>query len=158
MVLRYYGFDITQSEVANNIITQGGGSEICLVFWLQEIGFNPYVLDMDIENIKYALRKGYPLIVFQSYSLTNDAPHGRVVVGYNNEKKVLIVHDPWSYAKKNYEMSYSLFTNLCNGFMGFDNGLCHSVLIAPIYKESLNKLDFGIPSELKLPPIETFIH
>jgi len=160
MVLGYYGFGITQGEVANNIITQGGGSEILLVSWINEIGFDPYVFDMNLENIKYSLRKGYPLIVFQSYSLTENAPHGRVVIGYDDKKKVLIVHDPWSYAKKDYEMSYSLFIDLCNKFSDSDNDLCHSILIAPFYKGkgALNELDFGIPSELKLPLIETFIH
>ena len=163
MVLQYYGMDITQAEVANNIINQGGGSEILLVFWINEIGFDPYVFDMNIENIKYALRKGYPLIVFQHSSLDSESNHARVIIGYNDKKKVLIVHDPNNYAKKNYEMSYSLFLNLCNDFndlnlIGVDYDLCHTLLIAPVYKGVLDKSNFGIPSELKLPPIETFIH
>ena len=162
MVLQYYGMDITQAEIANNIINQGGGSEILLVFWINKIGFDPFVFDMNIENIKYALRKGYPLMIFQRYSLDCELNHARVIVGYNDNKKVLIVHDPWSYGK-NHEMSYSLFLNLCNDFndlnlIGVDHDLCHIFLIAPLYKGILDISNFGIPSELKLPPIETFIH
>jgi len=158
--LGYYNFDITQNEIANNIMIQGGGSEICLVFWLEEVGFDSYGFDMEIENIKYSIKKGYPLIVFQDYSLTKDVFHSRVIIGYNDNKKVLIVHDPWGYDKKNYEISYSLFIDLCKGFSGSGNNLCHTVLITPLYKKSRNLIDpgFGTSSEIKIPPAEEFIH
>jgi hypothetical protein len=160
MILGYYNFDITQNEIANNIMIQGGGSEICLVFWLEEVGFDSYGFDMEIENIKYSIKKGYPLIVFQDYSLTKDVFHSRVIIGYNDNKKVLIVHDPWGYDKKNYEISYSLFIDLCKGFSGSGNNLCHTVLITPLYKKSRNLIDpgFGTSSEIKIPPAEEFIH
>jgi hypothetical protein len=49
------------------------------------------------EQLKNIVAQGYPVQVLTDWTPTESGPHYRVVVGYDDVKKVVYLNDPWPY-------------------------------------------------------------
>ena len=122
MVLKYYGENITQAQIANKIIVEGTSSTFKMVFYARELGYESKFCYIKIEEIEEYLRQGVPLIVVQKYSLSITNTHCRVIIGFDSVKRELTLHDP--SGKSNYKISYSEFFQF-----GFDSSKISQVII-----------------------------
>jgi hypothetical protein len=139
MILQYWGREnISQTEIANQFGGAPNGltiDQIEQIFANYEYQFHwhgsmkkiteenpPYVND-----IKYCIYAGLPVIVTQWTSLNHEGGHARVVVGFDDSRQTVRLHDPggwygWSY---DAEVSYSLFEELWDwnyDIWGHDHG------------------------------------
>ena len=112
MVLRYWGVNITQKEIAAEIYDPV--THLTYISDMEEYPrrFNFTVESMfsDIDELKELIKNGYPVIVLQKYSLTDTYGHFRVVLGYNDRTKIIMTNDPLRHA--NYTIEYSVFKKL----------------------------------------------
>ena len=112
MVLNYWGVNVTQEEVAVEIYDPATNlthiSE--MRSYPQEHGFKTEELNGSINHLKKWISKGSPLIVLQKFSLQNAYGHYRVIVGYDDEKELVITFDP--ILGSNYNITYTEFTEL----------------------------------------------
>jgi len=122
MVFKYYGENISQSEIANRVIVNGDSSSFRLVSYAKELGYFAEWKRIDIKEIEGYLRKGIPLIVIQRYSMSIKNTHCRVIIGFGSVKAELNLHD--SVGESNYKMSYKAFFDL-----GFDNSEMAQIII-----------------------------
>jgi len=113
MVLRYYGRDITQAEIAGRIMVEGTSSIFKMVFYARELGFLSNFDFLEAEEIEEYLRQCVPLIAVQKYSMSITKSHCRVIIGFDSVKSEFTMHDP--SGKSNYKISYKEFFDL-----GFD--------------------------------------
>ena len=91
-----------------------------------------YLPDSSIENVIFYLNEGYPVIVHQTFSLTENTGHRRVIVGFNDQESKFIVNDP-SWLGPNYEISYSDFKKLWVNITFYENGPSNKVyLVMPM--------------------------
>lgn len=77
----------------------------------------------DLQTIKTLLNAGFPVMIekgFEPYDLRNDGwmGHYNLVVGYDDEKQILTVHD--SYLMINTPWGLDIPQNLWDSFIGFD--------------------------------------
>jgi len=112
MVLNYWDVQISQEEVAAEIYDPRHHLTYIrdMVVFPRRYNLTSMELASSIVELKDFIRRGYPIIVLQKFSLMNPYGHYRVVIGYNDELKVIIVHDP--LAGDNYEINYSEFAEL----------------------------------------------
>ena len=122
MVLKYYGENVSQTEVANKVIIDGDSSSFRLVSYARELGFFAAWKRTSITEIEGYLREGIPLIVIQKYSLSIKNTHCRVIVGFDSVKAELTLHD--SAGESNHKMSYEAFFDL-----GFDSSKMSQIII-----------------------------
>lgn len=122
MVFKYYGENITQKEIADNVVIDGDSSTFRLVSYARELGFFAAWKFTSITEIEGYLREGIPLIVIQKYSLTTKNTHCRVIIGFDSVKSELTLHDP--SGKSNYRISYEAFLNL-----GLDNSKMSRIIV-----------------------------
>ncbi|HDK25890.1 MAG TPA: hypothetical protein ENG48_02205 [Candidatus Atribacteria bacterium] len=126
MTFKYFGKDISQSEIASKVITNGSSSVFRFISYAKNLGFDTKYQSKTIEEIKVLLEEGIPVIAIQNYSLTLPYSHARVVIGFDNQKKEVITNDPT--AGKDYKISYSDFTAL-----NFDSNpdKCKVIVLSP---------------------------
>jgi uncharacterized protein YceK len=107
MVFNYYGVNVTLQQVADKVINEntGGGSTKKLREYARELGFEAEFRNLNLEWVKKVLQQDVPIIIGQDLTLTNNIPHARVVIGYDDKTQELITHDP--SLGKDYRMSYS---------------------------------------------------
>ena len=110
MTFKYFGFNVSQWEIANKVITNGQSSIYKFISFAKNLGFDTQYKCKTIEEIKALLDEDTPLIAVQNYSLTILKSHARVIIGYDDEKQEMITHDPT--AGKDYKISYSDFLAL----------------------------------------------
>jgi len=110
MTFKYYGFNVSQSEIASKVITNGQSSIYKFISFAKNLGFDTKYKYKTIEEIKALLDEDTPLIAVQNYSLTILKSHARVIIGYDDEKQEMITHDPT--AGEDYKISYSDFVAL----------------------------------------------
>ncbi len=112
MVLSYWGANVTQEEVAGEIYDPATNitkiSE--MKAYSQELGFETEELIGSINHLKEWINRGRPPIVLQKFSLQNPYGHYRVVVGYDDEKKLFVTYDP--IVGSDYEILYGEFVDL----------------------------------------------
>jgi hypothetical protein len=135
MVLSYYGRDISVEWIADNIDTGPDGAsssdmiayiENVLGYKVENIGINK---GLSLEKIIKLLKEDTPIIACQALSLTDPGRHARVIIGYDNNFKWLIAHDP-NYGEE-YRIPYSDFEALNRPYWPFwkKSNLCYSIVI-----------------------------
>ena len=122
MVFKYYGEHITQADIASKVIVDGDASTFRLVSYSKELGYPAAWKRISITEIEGYLREGIPLIVIQKYSISVEDTHCRVIVGFDNVKAELTLHD--SVGESNYKMGYKAFFGL-----GFDSSEMSQIII-----------------------------
>ena len=113
MTFKYFGMDISQSQIASSVITNGTSSVYKMVKYAKELGFEAKYNYMTLEEVKNLLTNDIPVIAVQNYTLSLPFSHARVIIGFDDEKQEIISNDPT--AGKNYRMSYSYFSALNTG-------------------------------------------
>ena len=111
MTFKYFGMDISQSQIASKVIDEYGTSSVYkFINYAKNIGWEAKYQLNTIEEIKILLNSETPLIAIQNYSLTILKTHARVIIGYNDETQEIITNDPT--AGKDYRISYADFLSL----------------------------------------------
>ena len=64
------------------------------------------------DGVRKLLRDDTPVIVYQHSTATRTRPHIRVVVGYDDDRKVFVIWDPAPQLGKGHEISYETFEKL----------------------------------------------
>ncbi len=111
MVLQYYGQDVDQTELGQDIVGEDGVLTSDLSQKATERGFRSDVYSCPIETLFYYVSHDIPVIV----RIVNNAGtngHFITVVGYDIESKTIYANDPGIY--KNTEISFSRFKNIWN--------------------------------------------
>ena len=108
-VLNYHGCRVTPEEIAEAIYKKQlkGTLNVDLFLFARRMGFNASAFKGSIADLKDAISKERPLIVFQDlgYPLL-PVRHFSVVIGYDHAKKILVLH---SGKRKNKVISYERF-------------------------------------------------
>ena len=110
MTFKYFGMDISQSQIASKVITNGSSSVFRFISFAKNLGFEVAYQSKTIEEIKLLLEEDIPVIAIQNYSLTILKSHARVIIGFDDEKEEVITNDPT--AGKDYIISYADFLAL----------------------------------------------
>jgi ABC-type bacteriocin/lantibiotic exporter with double-glycine peptidase domain len=110
MTFKYFGENISQTEIASKVITNGTSSVFRFISFAKNLGFEVKYQPKTIEEIKVLLEEDIPVIAVQNYSLTLPYSHARVIIGFDDEKQEVITNDPT--AGKDYIISYSDFLAL----------------------------------------------
>jgi hypothetical protein len=110
MAFKYFGENISQSEIASKVITNGDSSVFKFISYAKSLGFDTKYQSKTIEEIKVLLEEDIPVIAIQNYSLTILKSHARVIIGFDDEKQEVITNDPT--AGKDYKISYADFLAL----------------------------------------------
>jgi len=110
MTFKYFGMNISQSQIASKVITNGSSSVFKFISFAKSLGFETKYQSKTIEEIKVLLEEDIPVIAVQNYSLTLPYSHARVIIGFDDEKQEVITNDPT--AGKDYKISYSDFLAL----------------------------------------------
>jgi len=113
MIMDYYKEEASQKEIAQYVMINQKASLFKFMTYIKELGFLVEWGGKTMEEIEDLLREGIPLIVIQNYSIDIRVSHSRVIIGFDSEKKEIILHDP--SGKKGYNMNYEAFHDL-----GFD--------------------------------------
>jgi tetratricopeptide (TPR) repeat protein len=98
MLMNYWSTEkkYNQDEVARAIYDEktkiAYNSE--MVFFPNEEGFKAYSFNSTMDEVEKLIDSGIPVIVFQKPVKQVKKGHYRVVFGYDEEKKVFILHDP----------------------------------------------------------------
>jgi len=86
MTFKYFGFNVSQSEIASKVITNGSSSVFRFISFAKSLGFDTKYQSKTIEEIKVLLEEDIPVIAVQNYSLTILKSHARVIIGLDDEK------------------------------------------------------------------------
>lgn len=95
MVLRYYGIDKKQEEIAREIspIPWFGYTVKELIDYMENQGFKVELTEKsNIEELIKNVDKGIPTIIVQRLNAQTKQPHYRIVTGYTD--KHITLHDP----------------------------------------------------------------
>ena len=133
MTFKYFGENISQSEIASKVITNGTSSVFKFISYAKNLGFEVKYQSKTIEEIKVLLEEDIPVIAVQNYSLTILKSHARVIIGFDDEKQEVITNDPT--AGKDYIISYSDFLAL-----NFNSNpdKCKVIVLSPGETDTLN--------------------
>jgi len=133
MAFKYFGENITQSEIANNVITDGISSVFKFISYAKSLGFDTKYQSKTIEEIKVLLEEDIPVIAVQNYSLTILKSHARVIIGFDDETQEIITNDPT--AGKDYKISYADFLAL-----NFNSNpdKCKVIVLSPVELDTSN--------------------
>jgi len=133
MAFKYFGENISQSEIASNVIINGDSSVFKFISYAKSLGFDTKYQSKTIEEIKILLEEDIPVIAIQNYSLTILKSHARVIIGYDDETQEIITNDPT--AGKDYKISYSDFLAL-----NFNSNpdKCKVIVLSPVEVDILN--------------------
>ena len=111
MTLKYFGFNISQAEIASYVIDDNGSSSVFkFISFATDLGLEAKYKSKTIEEIKDLLKKDIPVIAVQNYSLSISISHARVIIGYDDQNQEIITNDPT--AGKDYKISYADFLSL----------------------------------------------
>lgn len=111
MTLDFLGVEVSQQELARNIINPDGLGDIYkMVKYAKDLGFDASFRVLTIEQIEDYLSQEIPLIAIQKYKQSNPLAHARVIIGYDSQKKEIISNDPT--IGNNYTIPYDQFLNL----------------------------------------------
>jgi len=133
MTFKYFGENISQSEIASKVITNGTSSVFRFISFAKNLGFDTKYQSKTIEEIKVLLKEDIPVIAVQNYSLTILKSHARVIIGFDDETQEIITNDPT--AGKDYKISYSDFLALN---FDIDSGKCKVIVLSPEEGDSKN--------------------
>lgn len=133
MTFKYFGMDISQSQIASKVITNGSSSVFRFISFAKNLGFEVAYQSKTIEEIKVLLEEDIPVIAVQNYSLTILKSHARVIIGFDDEKQEVITNDPT--IGKDYIISYADFLAL-----NFNSNpdKCKVIVLSPEEVDTLN--------------------
>jgi hypothetical protein len=133
MTFKYFGMNISQSQIASKVITNGTSSVFKFISYAKSLGFDTKYQSKTIEEIKVLLKEDIPVIAVQNYSLTLSYSHARVIIGFDDEKEEVTTNDPT--AGKNYIISYADFLAL-----NFNSNpdKCKVIVISPVEVDTIN--------------------
>jgi len=133
MTFKYFGENISQSEIASKVITNGSSSVFRFISFAKNLGFEVKYQSKTIEEIKVLLEEDIPVIAVQNYSLTILKSHARVIIGFDDEKQEVITNDPT--IGKDYKISYSDFLAL-----NFNSNpdKCKVIVLSPEEVDTIN--------------------
>jgi hypothetical protein len=133
MTFKYFGMDISQSQIASKVITNGTSSVFKFISYAKGLGFETKYQCKTIEEIKVLLEEDIPVIAVQNYSLTILKSHARVIIGYDDETQEIITNDPT--IGEDYKISYSDFLAL-----NFDSNpdKCKVIVLSPEEVDTIN--------------------
>jgi len=106
-VLQFYGMDINQDEIAEDIyIPELNGALISdMENCASAKGYRVHTSNGDIEELKTIIDNGIPVILLVDKGKWKiSVPHYYVAYGYNDEKETIILH---TGDKKHQEISYA---------------------------------------------------
>jgi len=126
MTLKYFGMNISQSQIASKVISNGSSSVFRFISFAKNLGFEVAYQPKTIEEIKVLLEEDIPVIAVQNYSLALPFSHARVIIGFDDEKQEVITNDPT--AGKDHIISYSDFLAL-NSDSNTDK--CKVIVLSP---------------------------
>lgn len=94
MVFGYWGAEVTQEEVAARLLQKElrGIRGSRLADFARERGFTAFEFAGDLAHLRDYVAKGRPLIV--AWRIRKDRYHNVVVIGFDPDGDVLVVHDP----------------------------------------------------------------
>lgn len=138
MVMRYWGKDVHVKDVLNivGLPPFKGYEHPELNIWMKKnYGLKFLYLPYSrIKDLKLYLNEGYPVIVHQTISLEENTGHNRVVIGYNDRRKVFITNDPSRFGP-NYEIPYNEFEKLWERIALYEPGPPNKIyLVVPLKK------------------------
>ena len=133
MAFKYFGENISQSEIASNVIINGDSSVFKFISYAKSLGFETKYQSKTIEEIKVLLKEDIPVIAIQNYSLAILKSHARVIIGFDDETQEVITNDPT--AGKDYKISYADFLAL-----NFNSSpdKCKIIVLSPVEVDILN--------------------
>ena len=133
MAFKYFGENISQSEIASNVIINGDSSVFKFISYAKSLGFETKYQSKTIEEIKVLLKEDIPVIAVQNYSLTILKSHARVIIGFDDETQEVITNDPT--AGKDYKIFYADFLAL-----NFNSSpdKCRVIVLSPVEVDILN--------------------
>jgi len=133
MTFKYFGMNISQSQIASKVITDGSSSVFRFISYARSLGFDTKYQSKTIEEIKVLLEEDIPVIAVQNYSLSLPFSHARVIIGFDDEKQEVITNDPT--AGKDYIISYSNFSALN---LNSNSDKCKVIVLSPGEVDSKN--------------------
>jgi len=133
MTFKYFGMNISQSQIASSVITDGTSSVFRFISFAKNLGFDTKYQSVTIEEIKILLEEDIPVIAVQNYSLTILKSHARVIIGFDDEKQEVITNDPT--AGKDYIISYSNFLALN---FNSNSDKCKVIVLSPAEVDTSN--------------------
>jgi len=112
MILNYWGVEVTQDEVAAEVYDAQAHLTYMteMAAYPKTLGFETEQRTGSISELKHWISLGRPLIVLQKFSLSNAYGHYRVVIGYDDEQRVVVTNDP--SIEENYTIDYVQFATL----------------------------------------------
>jgi hypothetical protein len=133
MTFKYFGMNISQSQIASKVITNGTSSVFKFISYAKNLGFETQYQSKTIEEIKVLLEEDTPVIAIQNYSLTILKSHARVIIGYDDETQEIITNDPT--VGEDYKISYSDFLAL-----NFNSNpdKCKVIVLSPEEVDTIN--------------------
>ena len=99
MMVNYHGIDLEWAD----IFALSGGGELDSVIDFEAVstyiednhGATLFRLDdCTVDDVFTLIDAGYPVMILQTHSTTNDAGHNRVAIGYNSDKTQIMFNDP----------------------------------------------------------------
>ena len=143
MVLNYWdtGKVFTKEEIASSVfdpeVEITNNSE--MVFYPKDNGFLVYSFNGDIEKLKSLIREDIPVIILmQVVDKIVKKGHYRVIIGYDETKKLFIVNDPWLGEK--LAISYDIFSKLWTFGDGINKKNWTLVILPKEKKDILSEL------------------
>lgn len=131
MVMHYYNPSITLGMVERDAprASDGGSQNNLMTVFAEHYGFKTHAFPGTIDGLIKLLESGKPVIVAQYGSLSEKkSNHDRVVVGFDQDKRVLFVHDP--SVGENIPYSYDKFISLWESNVGLDDKYS-AILVTP---------------------------
>jgi hypothetical protein len=117
MVLHYYGYDTPLAEVADAISKPSPAAfREKAPGYFPQLGFSYYYGASSIEQLVEELGNGHPVVIETAshedvaQTSPNEPAHARVVVGFDESRRIFYVHDPETGPWQ--EFSYERVENL----------------------------------------------
>ena len=133
MVMNYYEIDITPEEVDQRL----SGENSCWSCQLSQLAReNNLQIDLpylSMEDIKTNLLHNIPLItILLNKTITDTSNQTRVIIGFNDYKNELILHDPSHNGGENTILTYQDFVLLLQSTFGSNASACWVIKITPL--------------------------
>jgi predicted double-glycine peptidase len=112
-VLRFWGQDEQTQQVVGKCVFDAklkatNGADMLL--YARNSGLSAYSFNGNLEEIKSVVASGVPVIVLQDTSKNDKSGHFRVIVGFDDRKRIVHMFDPYEVDRT--RMSYSEFSSL----------------------------------------------
>jgi tetratricopeptide (TPR) repeat protein len=92
MALNYHGLEVDQLQIADEIWQEGGTLPIDLYRYTERQDLVPLLFFGNLERLRREIENGYPVVVI--LNLYNIYSHAAVVVGFDDRKGTIVLHDP----------------------------------------------------------------